>query len=150
MKKITFLIPFFLINQVISSQAVAPYSQDYNSVCAGCDNSAVVENWDQYSYGSSTNDGDIWNGWSLNPGLAPESNAYTLYHDDDETVNGQGVDNWFVLHLDCTSISEVFFSYDEFQTYNTFITIFMEFTLQKIMTLQMGVQVVSLTEPGLF
>ena len=62
MKKITFLIPFFLINQVISSQAVAPYSQDYNSVCAGCDNSAVVENWDQYSCGSSTNDGDIWNG----------------------------------------------------------------------------------------
>jgi len=126
MKKITFLIPFFLINQVISSQAVAPYSQDYNSVCAGCDNSAVVENWDQYSYGSTTNtnDDDIWNGWSLNPGLAPGSNAYTLYHDDDVTFNGQGVDNWFVLHLDCSSLSEVYFSYDEFQTFDTSYYVF--------------------------
>ena len=33
------------------------------------------------------------------------------------TAAGTGVDNWFVLYLDCTSQDEVTFSYDEFQTY---------------------------------
>lgn len=119
MKKITFLTLFLLTAQVALSQAVAPYYQDFNGIVAGGDNSSIVENWNQYSYGAQTNDGDIWNGWSLNPGLAPSSDAYTLYHDDDETATGTGVDNWFVLHLDCTSLSEVPFSYDEFQTFGS-------------------------------
>ena len=119
MKKITFLSLFLLTAQLAFSQAVAPYFQDFNGIVAGGDNSSIIANWTQYSYGAQTNDGDIWNGWSLNPGLAPNSNAYTLYHDDDETVTGAGVDNWFVLHLDCTSQNEVTFSYDEFQTFNT-------------------------------
>ena len=119
MKKITFLPLFLLIAQVALSQADAPYFQDFNGIVAGGDNSSIVENWNQYSYGAQTNDGDIWNGWSLNPGLAPSSDAYTLYHDDDETATGTGVDNWFVLHLDCTSLNEVPFSYDEFQTFGS-------------------------------
>ena len=120
MKKITFLSLFLFIAQVALSQAVAPYSQDFNGIVAGGDNSSIIANWTQYSYGADTNDGDMWNGWSLNPGLAPfdDSNAYTLYHGDDETAAGTGVDNWFVLHLDCTSLDEVTFSYDEFQTYS--------------------------------
>ena len=82
------------------SQAVAPYNQDFNGIVAGGDNSSIVANWNQYSYGGQTTDGDIWNGWSLNPGLAPSSDAYTLYHADDDVASGV-VDNWFVLHLDC-------------------------------------------------
>ena len=117
MKKITFLFLFLLSAQVALSQAVAPYSQDFNGIVAGGDNSSIIANWTQYSYGADTSDGDMWNGWSLNPGLAPNSDAYTLYHDDDETAAGTGVDNWFVLYLDCTSQNEVTFSYDEFQTY---------------------------------
>ena len=116
MKKITFLSLFLLFAQVAMSQAVAPYNQDFNGIVAGGDNSSIVANWNQYSYGGQTTDGDIWNGWSLNPGLAPSSDAYTLYHADDDVAAGV-VDNWFVLHLDCTSLDEVPFSYDEFQTY---------------------------------
>jgi hypothetical protein len=116
MKKITFLSLFLLIAQVAMSQAVAPYNQDFNGIVAGGDNSSIVANWNQYSYGGQTTDGDIWNGWSLNPGLAPSSDAYTLYHADDDVASGV-VDNWFVLHLDCTSLDEVPFSYEEFQTY---------------------------------
>jgi hypothetical protein len=115
MKKITFL--FLLTIQFSMGQAVAPYFQDYNAVCAGCDNSAVVENWNQYRFGADTSDGDIWNGWSLNPGLAQGSDAYTLYHDDDETSAGTGVDDWFVLHLDCTQLTDPLFTYTEFQTF---------------------------------
>ena len=120
MKKITFLSLFLLTAKVALSQAIAPYYQDFNGIVAGGDNSSIVANWTQYSYGADTNDGDMWNGWSLNPGLAPfdDSNAYTLYHGDDETAAGTSVDNWFVLHLDCTSLDEVTFSYDEFQTYS--------------------------------
>ena len=99
------------------SQAVAPYTQDFNGIVAGGDNSSIVANWNQYSYGGQTTDGDIWNGWSLNPGLAPSSDAYTLYHADDNVSTGVA-DNWFVLHLDCTSLGEVPFSYEEFQTYD--------------------------------
>jgi hypothetical protein len=116
MKKITFLSLFLLIAQVAMSQAVAPYNQDFNGIVAGGDNSSIVANWNQYSYGGQTTDGDIWNGWSLNPGLAPSSDAYSLYHADDDVASGV-VDNWFVLHLDCTSLDEVPFSYEEFQTY---------------------------------
>ena len=84
MKKITYLFLLLLTAQLANSQAVAPYSQDFNGIVAGGDNSSIVANWTQYSYGAATNDGDIWNGWSLNPGLAPSSDAYTLYHDDDD------------------------------------------------------------------
>jgi hypothetical protein len=118
MKKITYLFLLLLTSQIAMSQAVAPYSQDFNGIVAGGDNSSIVANWTQYSYGAATDDGDIWNGWSLNPGLADDDGAYTLYHDDDETAAGTGVDNWFVLYLDCTSQDEVTFSYDEFQTFN--------------------------------
>ena len=67
MKKITFLSLFLFIAQVALSQAVAPYSQDFNGIVAGGDNSSIIANWTQYSYGADTNDGDMWNGWSLNP-----------------------------------------------------------------------------------
>lgn len=115
MKKITFIILF--TTQLVMSQAVAPFFQDFNGIVAGGDNSAIVENWDQYFLGAeTTDDGDIWNGWSLNPGLAGPDD-YTLYHADDQTVDGTGVDDWFVLHLDCSQLVEPLFSYIEFQTF---------------------------------
>ncbi|MBK43699.1 MAG: hypothetical protein CMC83_07565 [Flavobacteriaceae bacterium] len=117
MKKITLFTLFLLTTQITNSQAVAPYTQNFNGIVAGGDNSAIVENWDQYFFGGATSDTDIWNGWSLNPGLAPGSVAYTLYHDDDETATGTGVDDWFVLHLDCTQLTEPLFNYVEFQTF---------------------------------
>jgi len=115
MKKITLF--FLFTTQITISQAVAPYFQDFNGIVAGGDNSSIVANWDQYFFGATTSDGDIWNGWSLNPGLAPGSEEYTLYHDDDETTAGTGVDDWFVLHLDCSQLVEPLFSFLEFQTY---------------------------------
>ncbi|MFL2621536.1 MAG: T9SS type A sorting domain-containing protein [Flavobacteriaceae bacterium] len=116
MKKITLL--FLFTTQITMSQAVAPYFQDFNGIVAGGDNSSIVANWDQYFFGATTSDGDIWNGWSLNPGLAGTED-YTLYHDDDETTAGTGVDDWFVLHLDCSTLIEPLFSYLEFQTFAT-------------------------------
>ena len=101
------------------SQAIAPYSEDFNGIVAGGDNSAITANWDQYSFGAETTDTDIWNGWSLNPGLVQDTaNAYTLYHADDDTADDlSGVDDWFVLHLDCSQLVEPLFSYVEYQTY---------------------------------
>ena len=116
MKKITLFILFLFSTQITMSQAVAPYSQDFNGIVAGGDNSSIVANWQQYSFGAPTTDTDIWNGWSLNPGLAPGSTAYTLYHADDQTGTS-GVDDRFVLHLDCSQLPEPLFSYVEFQTY---------------------------------
>ena len=90
MKKITLLLILLTVNFSLA-QIVAPWGQDFNTIEAGGDNSAITDGWYQWSAAEyETNGTDIWYGWSLNPNLAPGSNGeYTLYHDDDVPDTGE-------------------------------------------------------------
>jgi hypothetical protein len=110
---------------------VAPWSENFNQINDGSGWSLEIGQpggWALMSTdGGLTDQGsDIWNAWSLNPGIAPgDSNvpgyedAYTLYHDDDETNGAGNVDNWIITpFLDCTELSTPTLSFVEYQTYN--------------------------------
>ena len=102
MKKITFLPLFLLITQVALSQADAPYFQDFNAIVAGGDNSSIVENWNQYSYGAQTNDGDIWNefGQSLYKDIVSKKGFWSTA--DGKLVSD--IKNYADIYSFCTSI----------------------------------------------
>ena len=104
---------------------VAPWSENFNQINDGSGWSLEIGQpggWALMNNGESDTGTDIWNAWSLNPGLAPgdDTDAYTLYHDDDETGGAGNVDNWIITpFLDCTQLSEPMVSFVEYQSYAT-------------------------------
>ena len=121
MKKITLLLILLTFNFSLA-QIVAPWGQDFNTIEAGGDNSAITDGWYQWSAAEyETNGTDIWYGWSLNPNLAPGSNGeYTLYHDDDVPDTGV-VDNYFITPLlDCTQLTEPALRFTEWGTWQSY------------------------------
>ena len=121
MKKITLLLILFTFNFSIA-QIVAPWGQDFNTIEAGGDNSAITDGWNQWVAAEyETNGTDIWYGWALNPNLAPGSNGeYTLYHDDDVPDTGV-VDNYFITPvLDCTQLTEPALRFTEWGTWQSY------------------------------
>ena len=121
MKKITLLLILLTFNFSLA-QIVAPWGQDFNTIEAGGDNSAITDGWYQWAAAEyETNGTDIWYGWSLNPNLAPGSNGeYTLYHDDDVPDTGV-VDNYFITPvLDCTQLSEPALRFTEWGTWQSY------------------------------
>ena len=121
MKKITLLLILLTFNFSLA-QIVAPWGQDFNTIEAGGDNSAITDGWYQWAAAEyETNGTDIWYGWSLNPNLATGSNGeYTLYHDDDVPDTGV-VDNYFITPvLDCTQLSEPALRFTEWGTWQSY------------------------------
>ena len=121
MKKITLLITLLTVNFSLA-QIVAPWGQDFNTIEAGGDNSAITDGWNQWVAAEyETNGTDIWYGWALNPNLAPGSNGeYTLYHDDDVPDTGV-VDNYFITPvLDCTQLTEPALRFTEWGTWQSY------------------------------
>ena len=121
MKKITLLLILFTFNFSLA-QIVAPWGQDFNTIEAGGDNSAITDGWNQWVAAEyETNGTDIWYGWALNPNLAPGSNGeYTLYHDDDVPDTGV-VDNYFITPvLDCTQLTEPALRFTEWGTWQSY------------------------------
>ena len=121
MKKITLLLILLTFNFSLA-QIVAPWGQDFNTIEAGGDNSAITDGWYQWAAAEyETNGTDIWYGWSLNPNLAPGSNGeYTLYHDDDVPDTGV-VDNYFITPLlDCTQLTEPALRFTEWGTWQSY------------------------------
>jgi len=108
---------------------VAPWSENFNLI--GDPSWSLNLNqpggWAQWMAGAPTTDSDIWNGWSLNPGLAPfdDTDAFTLYHGDDDTASADGVDDWIITpFLDCTQLSSASVSFVEYQTYSDLYYVF--------------------------
>jgi len=101
---------------------VAPWSEDFNQINDGSGWSLNMNQpggWASWFAGETDAGSDIWNGWSLNPGLAPggDTDAYTLYHDDDEPASG-AVDNWIITpFLDCSQLTSPTLSFVEYQTF---------------------------------
>ena len=121
MKKITLLLILLTFNFSLA-QIVAPWGQDFNTIEAGGDNSAITDGWYQWAAAEyETNGTDIWYGWSLNPNLATGSNGeYTLYHDDDVPDTGV-VDNYFITPvLDCTQLTEPALRFTEWGTWQSY------------------------------
>ena len=121
MKKITLLLILLTFNFSLA-QIVAPWGQDFNTIEAGGDNSAITDGWYQWAAAEYETSGtDIWYGWSLNPNLAPGSNGeYTLYHDDDVPDTGV-VDNYFITPLlDCTQLTEPALRFTEWGTWQSY------------------------------
>ena len=129
MKKITLLFIISLIFNFSSAQIVAPWSEDFNQINDGSGWSLMLNQeggWAQWRVdGDLGGDGDIWHGWSLNPGIAPGDDsipgyedAYTLYHDDDQPPFGV-VNDWIITPvLDCSQLSSPAVSFVEYQTYD--------------------------------
>jgi hypothetical protein len=107
----------------VSTATVAPWSENFNQINDGSGWSLEIGQpggWNTMNNGESDTGSDIWNAWSLNPGLAPadDTDAYTLYHDDDDTGGAGNVDNWIITpFLDCTQLTEPMLSFVEYQTY---------------------------------
>jgi hypothetical protein len=130
MKKITLLFIISLIFNFSSAQIVAPWSENFNQINDGSGWSLMLNQeggWAQWRVdGDLGGDGDIWHGWSLNPGIAPGDDAipgyedaYTLYHDDDQPPFGS-VNDWIITPvLDCTELSSPAVSFVEYQTYDS-------------------------------
>ena len=128
MKKITLLFIISLIFNFSSAQIVAPWSENFNQINDGSGWSLMLNQeggWAQWRVdGDLGGDGDIWHGWSLNPGIAPGDDdipgyedAYTLYHDDDQQPFGV-VNDWIITPvLDCTQLSSPSVSFVEYQTF---------------------------------
>lgn len=129
MKKITLLFIISLIFNFSSAQIVAPWSENFNQINDGSGWSLMLNQeggWAQWRVdGDLGGDGDIWHGWSLNPGIAPGDDAipgyedaYTLYHDDDQPPFGVVNDYIITPVLDCTQLSSPTVSFVEYQTYS--------------------------------
>ena len=130
MKKITLLFIISLIFNFSSAQIVAPWSENFNQINDGSGWSLMLNQeggWAQWRVdGDLGGDGDIWHGWSLNPGIAPGDDsipgyedAYTLYHDDDQPPFGVVNDYIITPVLDCTQLSSPTVSFVEYQTYDS-------------------------------
>ena len=130
MKKITLLFIISLIFNFSSAQIVAPWSENFNQINDGSGWSLMLNQeggWAQWRVdGDLGGDGDIWHGWSLNPGIAPGDDdipgyedAYTLYHDDDQPPFGVVNDYIITPVLDCTQLSSPAVSFVEYQTYDS-------------------------------